>query len=330
MRRQRGYVLVLALASMALIAFVAANFSQRIDALRASAGSMRDEARARLAAADALAVAQYWLASHAAQPMGYGDANGMVLADGRFYRLPGGAVVAFQDLRGLLSVNIVDRPMLTRLLQQQGVTPEATDRYLDVLEDYTDLDHLKRLNGAERSGYADQGLPGPRNDFLRSLSELALMPTWRDDVALVGRLRPLLSTSRGGWINPNTAPVAVLRAVFPQAAPVQIERFVADRALGQFDSPAQITRSYGLPVGNEDILMFAGREVQLTVWAPGLPQAIQYNLVLLPAGGTGPWLVTEQHLRARPQLRDDATDTQPFPLAVAVTKREPAMGKDRP
>lgn len=329
-RRQRGYVLVLVLGSLALIAFIAANFAQRIDTLRRTAGSTRDHAQARVAAASAMAVAKYWLASHAAQPMGYGGADGMVLADGRFYRLPNGALLAFQDLRGLLSVNIVDRPALTRLLLQQGAALESVDRHLDVLEDYTDLDSLKRLNGAERRDYDALGLPGPRNDFLRSLSELAGMPVWRDDGPLLERVKPMLSTARSAWVNPNTAPVAVLRAVFPQAAPAQIDRFVADRTLGQFDNPQGVTRNYGLQAGQDDILLFAGREVQVTVWAPGLPQAIQYNLVLLPAGGTGPWLVTEQHLRARPQLRDDATDTEPFPLALALAQREPALDKDRP
>jgi general secretion pathway protein K len=322
-RSQQGYVLVLVLASMAVAALAAASFSHRVDALRDSAQTLETYAQARLAATNARAAANYWVATKGPTTMGFGGANAAVMADGRPYRMESGAVVQVQDLRGLLSVNTVVRPALARLLIDQGVATELTDRYLDVLEDYTDTDNFKRLNGAEAFDYEMLGLPPPRNDFLRSLSELALMPGWRDDAAALARVEPFLSLRRHGWLNPYTAPAEVLGALFPRATSLQIARFMAERETSQFASPSAVLRQYGLDVTQETFLPLAGRELQITVWAPGLPQATQYNLVLLPGAVSGPWLVTEQRSRPRPTLPDDATNIAPFPLAIAAPAREP-------
>jgi len=322
-RSQRGYVLLLVLASMAVVALVAGSFSHRVDALRDSAQILETYAQARLAAGNARAAVNYWVATRRTTTMGFGDANGALMADGRPYRTESGAIVQVQDLRGLLSVNTVVRHALARLLIDQGVRAELTDRYLDVLEDYTDTDSFKRLNGAERLDYELLGLPPPRNDFLRSLTELATMPGWRDDPDTLARVEPFISLRRDGWINPYTAPAPVLGVLFPGVTAQQIARFVAERETSQVANPSLVKRQFGLDVTQEAFLPLVGRELQITVWAPGLPQATQYNLVLLPRAISGPWLVTEQRARPRPTLPDDATRIAPFPLALEAPAREP-------
>lgn len=329
-RGQRGYVLVMVMVSLAVIALIAAGFAQRIESLRTSTGSLRDDANARLQASGALAVALYWLASQPRQVMGYGLADAEVLADDRHYRLPSGAVVSIQDPRGLLSVNTVDRRVMERLLVAQGVPAPSVDRYLDVLLDYADLDSLKRLNGAEAADYRALDLAAPRNDYLRSLGELAGMPAWRDDPARLDRISRLLSSRRSGWINPNTAPADVLRAIFPAAPDEQLKRFVALRSTVRTGDPALLRRDYGLDASGDEFLLNVGPEVQVTVWAPGLPQALQYNLLLVPAGPIGPWLVNEQRAVPRPELPNDPSDITPFPLAMEGPQRSGDLGKDRP
>ncbi len=329
-RRQRGYVLVMVMVSLAVIAFVAAGIAQRIDSLRASTGALRDYAGARLQASGAMAVALYWLASQPRQAMGYGQGDDQVLADDRRYRLPSGAVLSVQDLRGLPSVNTFSRPVMQRLLAGQGVPAPAADRYIDVLLDYADLDSLRRLNGAEAADYQALGLPAPRNDYLRSLGELAGMPAWRDDAQQLDRLSRLLSCRRSGWLNPNTAPVDVLRALFPAASGEQLSRFVALRSSVRTGNPTLLRRDFGLDATGEEFLLNVGSEVQVTVWSPGLPQALQYNVLLVPAGPIGPWLVNEQRSISRPELPNDPSDVERFPLAMAGAQRAPDLGKDRP
>lgn len=329
-RPTRGYVLLLMMVSMALIAFVAANFAERIDQLRQVTGSLQQHAKARADAADARSAVLYWLATRAFTARGYGAGQALVMADGRPYRLDNGAVVTLQDQRGLISVNALDRTTLRRLLVGEGLANELVDRWLDVLEDYVDVDALKRLNGAEVGDYAALGLPPPRNDYLVSLGELDTLPAWRDNAPLLQRLKPLLSTRRSNWLNPNTASLPVLRAMFPAASADQLAGFVKTRQVLDIQTSSQFTVVVGMAADADQILFNVGTEVRLTVWAPGLPQAVQYNVVMLAAGPSGPWLITEQHLVPRPEWPIDLYDIALFPFALALEQRPWDVGEGRP
>lgn len=326
----RGYVLLMMMISMALIAFVAANFAERIDQLRQVTGSLQQHAKARVDAADAKSAVLYWLATRDFTARGYGAGQATVMADGRPYRCDNGAVVTLQDQRGLISVNAVDRATLRRLLVGEGLANELADRWLDVLEDYVDVDALKRLNGAEAGDYAALGLPPPRNDYLLSLGELDTLPAWRDNPPLLQRLKPLLSTRRSNWLNPNTASLPVLRAIFPAASTDQLTGFVKTRQVLDIQTSSQFAAVVGMAADAEQILFNVGTEVRLTVWAPGLPQAVQYNIVMLAAGPSGPWLITEQHSVPRPQWPTDLNDIALFPFALAPEQRSREVGEGRP
>lgn len=315
--KECGYVLLMVLAAMATMAFIVGEFAHRIDAMRQSSRNLQAYAQGRVQVANAFAVSTFWLATRRNDLMGLGDGRGMVFADGRVYRLPGGAIVRFQDMRGLLSLNFPQRPSLQQLLINDGVPVQSTDGFIDTLLDYVDADSLKRLNGAEAADYAVLGLPPPRNDWLRSYEELASMPMWRDDAARLARLHESLGVRRSSWINPNTAPEAVLRAIFPRAAPEQIQRLQLLRSTGGFPNSKAAQAATGLDFGGDEFLFFVGPEIGLTIWAPGLPRAIQYNLTVLPGGAEGPWLVTEQHSKNRPNLPDDISDIPAFPLEMA-------------
>ena len=327
---QGGYVLMLTLVSLALFVFVTNNFALRIDTLRAASADLQAHARARVGLADTRATLLYVLATQPFGAQGYGDGVNRLVADGRPYRMPQGAIVMLQDQRGLLSVNAIDRGLLGRLLVAQGLPDGQTDRWLDVLEDFIDTDSLKRLNGAEAADYTSLGLPPPRNDYLRSPGELAGLPGWRDNLALLQRLLPLLSTRRSSWLNPNTAPRPVLQALFPAATGEQLDRYLRIRGVLDLRTAAAFSAATGLPGDDERLLFHAGSEVRVTVWLPGLPQAVQYNVVLLPGGATGPWLITEQHSVPRPSLPSDPNDIEPFPMALAPAQRPEDLAKDPP
>ena len=170
---QRGYALLLVLGSLAAIAVVAGRFASRVDLLRGQARTMQAYADASVAAAGALAVGQYWVATREAGPLGFGSGAELLRADGTTYTLSNAATVQVQDQRGLIALNTVDLAPLRSLLQLQGVAPPKADAMIDGLLDYTDTDGLHRLNGAEAPAYEALGRPPPRNDWLLSTHELS-------------------------------------------------------------------------------------------------------------------------------------------------------------
>lgn len=327
---ERGYVLLLVLTAIATMAFVVSEFAQRIESMRQSSRDMQTYARARVEASNAVAASTYWLATRSNDLMGLGDGRGMVYADGRLYRLPGGAYISFQDQRGMLSLNFPERQSLQQLLVNDGVPVERTDALIDTLQDYIEPGSLKRLNGASASDYAALGLPPARHDWLRSYEELYDIPFWSDDPERLTRLRGALGVRRSDWINPNTASETVLRALFPRAAPEQIQRLLLLRQSGGFATGKAAQLATGLDFSGELFLPYVGPEIMITVWAEGLPRAIQYNIVILPGGIEGPWLVTEQHSKKRPNLPDDTSAIPVFPLETTVPGRYPKMDSNRP
>jgi hypothetical protein len=321
-RRQGGYVLIMVLAALALITLVASRFAQRIDALRAQALSLDGYAAAQVEAASMREAALYWVSTRPLGRAGFGHFPAPELrADARLYAMPSGAELRVQDLRGLLALNVPSRPVLTQLLIGLGAAPSRADALVDVLLDYQDTDNLKRLQGAEAAEYGALGLPPPRNDFLLAANELLRMPLWRDEPALANALARVSSTNREGALNPNTMPLPLLRAVLPRATPEQLELLQTLRHNAGFDGGAAMLGATGLSLIGDDYLFHVSDRVRLTVWAPGLPHALQYNVQLDPAGANAPWHIydTQPEPRAIPT---DATPERatPFPLVIGTVQ----------
>ena len=326
-----GYVLLTTLAALAVIAFVAARFASRIDILREQSLTMKEYASGRQEAESARALALYWIGTRPLAEKSIGWAGEpAVAADGRLYRMVSGAWVGVQDQRGLMPMSTPDRQALGALLRQHGVAATRTDAFVDVLEDYLDTDSLRRLNGAEARDYAALGLAGPRNDWLITVAELRHMPVWRDDPILLDRLLPLLSARRSAAFNPNTAPRTVLQALLPDALPEKLDRFEALRQANDFGDAAYAAAVSALPLDRDDFLFRVSNELRLSVWAPGLPRALEYNLLLTPGGARGPWLISEAHSVPRPSVTDGTKPLLTFPLAVDAADRAAPTGALEP
>ncbi|WP_164845961.1 general secretion pathway protein GspK [Inhella crocodyli] len=306
-KQQSGYVLILVLGLLAVGSFVALRFAERNDALRRQVLGFDEMAQAQADAATAWSVTRYWMATQGLQPMGHGDGIRVLREDGRWYLTAEGAQVAVQDHRGLLSVNALDRNALIQLLVNDGLPLGTAQAWLDVLQDYEDPDSLRRINGAEADDYRAQGRSGPRNDWLLSLAELEQMPGWRDDLVRTRRIARWLHTAINNQFNPNTAPLPVLRARYAGATPEQLTALEGLRAADLLRENRAAGRATGLLMDDEQTLLVPGFTSRVTVWAPGLPQALDYNLQLTPAGQDGPWLVREHQLAPRPLPLDEPT-----------------------
>lgn len=321
-RSQAGYVLLMVLGVLAVMAFVVGRFAQRNDQLRRNALDLQQFAEARAGASSALAATLYWNATRPLTPSGRGDLNAQLRQDGSLYRTDLGAWVQLQDARGLISVNGVPRSILLSLLVQDGVPLPRAQAMIDVLDDYIDTDNLKHLNGAERAEYHALGLPGPRNDWLLSLRELESMPLWRDEPERLARLSRLLHPALGHLFNLATATPATLRAMFPASAPTQLDKILSLRAVDQLRDLRSAGAVLGLRLDEDDYILAPGNDARITLWAPGLPRALEYNVRLTPAGELGPWVITEQHSTERLKTSDEAPRAIAFPLALSAQRAE--------
>ena len=315
-RRQRGYVLIMVLGALALIALVAARFAQRIDDMRSQTVTLQAQAQQRLAMGNAMSAALYMVATQALGPGGVGPPIGepLLRADDRPYRLPDGGEIKIQDDRGLLPLNAADRTQWRQVLAGLGVGMPEVDALIDVLWDYQDTDSLKRLNGAEAPDYAALGLPPPRNDWLVSVRELNRLPMWRDRPAVVEAIARIGSTSRFLIYNPNTASIELLGMLLPAATPGQLELFDTLRQRAPFASAASAQRATGLAMERDDFVFHLGQALRLTASAQGAPRSLQYNVTLVPGGPDAPWLISEAHPVVH-RTRDTPDRATPFPLA---------------
>ena len=321
-RRARGAVLVIVLVALALIAVVAARFAQRIDELRTQTASWRAHADQLLQAGNARTAALYIAATRPLGPAGIGP--GLVpdlWADGRTYALSDGGRVQLQDLRGLYPMNAPERTSLAALLRATGVGDSKADAMVDVLEDYIDTDHLKRLNGAERGEYSALGLPPPRNDWMLSLRELDRMPLWQDEPAARAMALRWGSLERRPVLNPNTAPLDLLATLLPGARPEQLALLQIRRSTVPFSNGEDAQRASGLPLADDRYVFHLGPELRITAWGEGAARAVQYNLRLLPAGRDAPWLITDVQPVPRAESRDSPDRAAPFPLAFAAARK---------
>lgn len=298
-RAERGFVLVAVLGALAVLAIVAAALSSRVDSARSQLQRMEDEVRQRQALHDGLAQALYWVSSRPPGVAGWGTwPDRIVIADAREYDSGSGAYVALQDHRGLLSLNIIERPLLIDLLLSSGVPSARVDAMIDVLEDYIDTDDLKRLNGAEAADYAAVGLPPPRNDWMISTVELRDMPLWRDEVRRVPALLSLVSSRRSAGLNPNTAPIDLLKGVMPGVAPEAFAAFERLRRQQPFESEEMAQRATGLPFEKIGATTIVGNQVAVRLRAQGSTQVHEYNVLLTPTRQDSPWVITEHHVLA--------------------------------
>jgi DNA uptake protein ComE-like DNA-binding protein len=222
--------------------------------------------------------------------------------------------VALQDARGLLNINFPNEIMLTRLLSSHGVNVEHHSRLLDTLSDYTDIDDLHRLNGAEKDEYLRLGLPTPPNDLLVVTQQLPQILGWRDHAQLWQdrAFIELLSTSRVEMLNLNTAPEQVLAAL-PGATPElasQIVKIRQQQPLRSFRDILALTDRLGVQQADW-ITYYPGQGIRVTIGHSDVPWLHTYELKLTPNSEIAPWRV-DSYMRL-PLPRGDEKDRIPLP-----------------
>lgn len=318
-RGENGFVLVATLWILAAIMLGATFFADQVDRGRALAARAQQTAKALVEVESTRSDILFRLATSDVSIAGFGPAGSPIRVDNRAYRGTGEDIVRLQDHRGLVDVNSGDREMLSRLLAQFRVPSERLDPMMDTLQDYIDVDELRRLNGAEARQYADLGLPPPANDWLTTPHQLRTIAGWRDQPGLweTPHFLQLVTTSSTGGFNPNTAPPEVL-ASLPGSNREIAGHLLALRGQAPLVSWAPIAELTGFgPRDLETVLWSPATSLRVTQQSRNLPWMLQFSISLTPTSVLAPWRI-DYHVRSAIDTPvEDGKDVTPLPERAA-------------
>lgn len=328
--KQQGFVLVLTLWVLVIVAIAAGYFSERVARAIQLAQQSRQNTDAVIDMAGTRAEILYRLGTTSLTEYGMGRGNTTIQLDNRPYQGQGNTVVRLQDNRGLLNLNLVDDDRLQRFLGLLGIAAEQRGHMTDTLRDYIDADSLHRLNGAEKDAYLAQGLPSPSNNKLVTPWEAKRIMGWRNVPQLwdKGRLAELTTTSMSVGINPNTAPAEVL-ATLPGVTEEIAQVIIARRKLSPFTHEGQLVELTQMPLSltfGPGVIVIPSDAIRITQSTQGLPWAIQYNISLTPNGKDAPWRTDYYSRISAPRLEGSRTDLPELPpRSTAPPDKAPAF-----
>lgn len=213
--------------------------------------------------------------------------------DDRAYQGLGNARFAIQDEAGLISLNFINEPVLSRLLGFLGVKAEDRAPLLAKLDDYTDIDDLVHLNGAESYHYKERNLPVPPNRFLHSPAQARKVLDWDNYPSLwVNNIWGELTTvALVPLPNFNTAPTMVLQAMYNFDAD-SAQRFILARQTMPVVSLASVSQLAGMAItiDEEAVNFFSSPYLRISLWHTGLKQMQQVHIKFTPvADEKMPW-----------------------------------------
>lgn len=221
-----------------------------------------------------------------------GRGDGELAYSGEVYAGLGRMRFAIQEESGLASVNMPRDPRLHATLRRVGIAPRHLRWIVPRLQDYADLDHTLRLDGAERLDYQRAEAPPPANWRLVSPAELRRV-LGMDEVLPPERWRVLrrLLTSRGttGY-NFNTMHPEVLRALLnvdAAAANAVLEAREAAPIVWLSDVAA-LTGAYP-PIDAELVVPGPTPYLRISIWPQGAGMRSVTGVTLTPGAIERPW-----------------------------------------
>lgn len=314
-RRQGGYILVLNISVLALLLLGAAYLGQRVHVamsmVRAEQQRLADDA----AMADARAEVLFRLETSPRTVWGIGADLNALVPDGRLYRVNDEVAVAFQDVRGLISLNGLrlnglGREMLERLIESYDVNADTAASLVDALLDYRDADNLRRLNGAEAPEYAAIGRSGDlRNDDLVVPEEVTRVFGWADVDVLWGDdpITNYLSVHPRAVLNPNNASWRVLMAISGLSEEA-VKDIMASKRRGEIQdvtglvAPGLVNNPFA---GGPQIIKAPSDELLVSFFHRDGRAGVRLDIVHAPQSAFAPWKIRYgESVRAPEELAD--------------------------
>ncbi|KJR40400.1 general secretion pathway protein K [Candidatus Magnetoovum chiemensis] len=118
-------------------------------------------------------------------------------------------IIKIQDSNGRISINQFKDKIMSRLMQNLNV--DNVNSVIDSINDWIDSDNIPRLQGAEKSAYANKGYT-PRNHDIQYLEELLLVNGINKNIATT--IEPYITILPTSTFNVNTASKETIMAYF--------------------------------------------------------------------------------------------------------------------
>lgn len=245
--------------------------------------------------------------------------GGEIRLDDRVYQGYGKTLFSIQDEGGLLGLNHFFPDQLENLLGLLGIPAEGRGPLIDKLLDYTDMDDLNRLNGAESGDYERAGLAPPRNRFLLSSWEARNVMGWKALSELwESHAFPRLTTVFAAGIpNPNTAPkllLEMLGGITEETA----ARLIKTREQSPFSNISDLSQAAGKDIALDPIGVgfLPSAHLRISLWYPGARDRREIHVQLTPqADKKAPWLIDYESVIP---LLQEPTDDDIWPLSLSV------------
>lgn len=314
--RERGFVLVAVLWTLAIILVVAGVFHSYVQRKLDVATQAKSHLQQTLDGLSTEQTVLYMLATCRMTMAGLTlttldaqhqrDENFSVVApvgdeirlDGTVYQGIGDTFFSLQDTAGLIAFNVSTPSDLEQLLTHFEPDEAIRARLIASLQDYIDEDDRVRLGGAEAGDYTGAGMDAPPNDYLRSELELWKVKYWPEWLTAHPEfdVQEWLSIRRISFINLNAMP-KVLLVNFMGLSESDASRVMAERSSGPFHSDEDFTTRTGVAksLDEDKYRFFPTGELRIRYWSKGGGQAQLISLQLSPNGLLGPWLVDYEY-----------------------------------
>ena len=291
--KQHGFVLIAVLGMIMLLSLIASFVASYAEQRLNQTLELRSRWQQELDQQATLATVQYMLATHARTNGGWQfSANEILRVDGRPYYGIGNALFAVQDEGSLLSLLDPDRERWQRLLYKQGLSASQTEQFLDQLQDYTDQDDLRRLNGATSTDYLQAGLEPPPQRLMVSPGQVFNLFNAQQWQAVLHDILPLSTIHSGQLNNINTAPQEVL-ATLVGGEDSLWQALVEARSQQPFINLSDANQRLGqiLPLDPFAVPTLPSPYVRLQLWLnkDDCRQATWIGLTLTPNSNRVPW-----------------------------------------
>jgi len=266
-----------------------------------------------------LTTAQLQSADSARLLAGVPSAENYIRLDDQPYRF-GDAVLRFQDMRGLINLNLGSPDDLFALLGIFGVAAEDRGPLIAKLQDYIDADSFVRLNGAEAAQYEEAGMEPPANAPLRTPWEVRRILDWDKVEALVREdsLWSLVtSTAPVGAFNVNTAP-RILLSLMPGMTPETVEKVIEWRREQPIVSGYQFGILTGISISDAPpsrFVPFPANGVILTLSTKNSPLERRIAVRKTPLSPDRPWTI--DYDVEMPRVPSDGTEPDADELPIS-------------
>lgn len=293
---ERGFVLVVVLWTVALLALFAATLTATTKVFLQTTRNGIEGHRLEFLADAGVRLALLDMMRNAARPdLARFVAGGPVVA----CRLPDGELlrISIEDDAGKIDLNSAGNDLLHALLQGVGLPEQQAANLLDAIGDWRDADNEKRPSGAELAEYIAAGKsPGPKNAPFESVFELGTV--LGIDGAIFAKLRPHLTVHSG------------LAGIDPRHAAPDLLQLLAREGVPSFDT----ARS------RDD----AGRDIPQRFISPSPRQAFTIRSSVV--GRNGDWLGLVVTAVAQERSAANRRAGSPPPLAENASRARPTNG----